>query len=82
MLDDDDGGRSLRRNGELGDELPAGVQVHEIVIGELFALELLGAGDAGMGAVCIESGRLVGVFAIAKNGRLGDPDAESLGQGL
>jgi len=71
VLDDDDGGF-----GELGDELPAGVEVDEIVIGEFLTLELGGAGDACAGPVGVNGGKLVRVLAVAQDGgtRLDDAD--------
>ncbi len=57
-------------------ELPAGVEVDEVVVAELLALELLGAGDAGAGSVGVEGGALVGVFAVAQRHgeRIGDAE--------
>ena len=64
VLDDDDGGfvKLLR-------QLPAGVEIDEVVEAEFLALELGCAGDAEAGAVGVERGALVGVFAVAE--RLG-----------
>ena len=76
MLDDDDGGF-----GEFGDELPAGVEVDEVVVGELFTLELLRGGDAGGGSVGVEGGLLVRVFAVAEGGGLRVDEAERSRQG-
>ena len=51
---------------ELADQLPAGVEIDEVVVAELLALELLGGGDAGAAAVGVEGGALVGIFAVAE----------------
>ena len=51
---------------ELLGEFPAGVEIDEVVVAEFFALELGGSGDAEAGAVGVEGGALVGVFAIAE----------------
>ena len=61
VLDDDDGGLV-----ELLREFPAGVEVDEVVVAELFALELRCAGDAEAGAVGVERGALVGILAVAE----------------
>ena len=65
MLDDDDRGLV-----ELLRQLPAGVEIDEVVEAEFLALELGCAGDAEAGAVGVEGGALVGVFAVAE--RLGE----------
>ena len=72
VLDDDDGGivEFLR-------EFPAGVEIDEVVVAEFFALELGGSGDAEAGAVSVESGALVGVFAVAE--RLGEGHIDAQG---
>jgi hypothetical protein len=62
VLDDDDGGLV-----ELLRQLPAGVQIDEVVEAEFLALQLASAGDAQAGAVGIERGALVGVFAVAQD---------------
>ena len=64
MLDDDDSGLV-----ELLSQLPAGVQIDEVVEAELLALELASAGDAEARAVGVERGALVGILAVAQ--RLG-----------
>ena len=76
VLDDDDGAACV----ELADQLPAGVEVDEVVVAEFFALELVGGGDALAAAVGVEGGALVGVFAVAEG--LGErvDDAEGLGE--
>ena len=61
VLDDDDG-----RLVEFLRELPAGVEIDEVVEAELLALKLSCAGDAQAGAVGVERGALVGVFAVAE----------------
>ncbi len=53
---------------ELLDELPAGVEVDEVVVAELLALKLAGGGDAGRRSVGVERGLLVRIFAIAERG--------------
>ena len=45
VLDDGDGGAV-----ELVDQLPGGVEIHQVVVGEFLALQLFGAGDPGPGA--------------------------------
>ena len=56
--------------GKLAGQLPGGVEVEQIVVRELFAMELLGtdqrATASGMGDVVVERGELVRVFAVAK----------------
>ena len=61
VLDDDDGRlvKFLR-------ELPARVQIDEIVEAEFLALKLSCTGDAQAGAVGVERGALMGVFAITQ----------------
>ena len=54
--------------GKSDDELPAGVEIDEVVVGELLALKLRGSGDAGSGAVDVKRGGLVRIFAIAQAG--------------
>jgi len=54
-----------------GDEFPAGVEVDEVVVGELFALVLFGGGDACSGAIDIEGRLAGGVFAVTEDGGLG-----------
>ena len=61
-------------------QLPAGVQIDEVVEAEFLALELACAGDAQTGAVGIERGALVGVFAVAQRLRQREVDAQSGGQ--
>ena len=51
---------------EFGDQLPAGVEVDDVVVAEFFALELDGGGYALAAAVGVEGGALVGVFAVAE----------------
>ena len=62
MLDDDDGGFV-----KLADQLPAGVEVDEIVVAEFFASKLEGGGYAFAGAVGVESGALVRVLAVTQH---------------
>ncbi len=47
-------------------QLPAGFEIDEIVEAEFLALELCCTGDAEAGAVRIESGALMGVFAVTQ----------------
>ena len=61
---------------ELADELPAGVEVDDVVVAELFALKLAGVGDAFAAAVDVECGFLVGVFAVAEGLQEGVDDAD------
>ena len=50
---------------ELLDQLPGRVQVHQIVVGKLLALQLLGARDPAL-PVGIERGLLVRILAVAQ----------------
>ena len=61
---------------ELLREIPAGIEIDEIVEAEFLALQLGGSGDAGGGAVGVEGGALVRVFSIAERGcsRIGDAE--------
>ena len=74
VLDDDDGGLV-----EFLGQLPAGVEIDEVVEAEFLALELGCAGDAEAGAVGVEGGALVGVFAVAQ--RLGEREVDAEGRG-
>src|SRR5579863_5999570 len=47
-------------------EIPGGLQVDDVVVGEFLALELTGVGHAGAGAVGVHGGPLMGVFAVAQ----------------
>ncbi len=58
MLDDRGGGLI-----ELLDQLPGRVQIHQVVVGKLLALELLGAGDSAA-AVRIQRGLLMRILAV------------------
>ena len=62
VLDDNAG-----RFGEALDAFQRGVGVCNVVVGQLFALQLGGGGDAGLGRCCflVEGGGLVRVFAVA-----------------
>jgi hypothetical protein len=71
VLDDDDGGRV-----ELGGQLPAGVQIDDVVEAEFLALQLARAGDAQARAVGVERGALVRVFAVAQRLRQRQVDAQ------
>ena len=71
VLDDGDGGLL-----KLFGEGPAGVEIDEVVVAEFFALELGGPGDAEAGAVGVEGGALVGVFAVAEGHGEGQIDAQ------
>jgi hypothetical protein len=75
VLDDDDRGLV-----ELLRQLPAGVQIDEVVEAEFLALELPCAGDAQAGAVGVERGALVGIFAVAQRLRQRQVDAQRRGQ--
>jgi hypothetical protein len=61
---------------ELGGERPAGVEIDEVVVAELLALQLVGVGDAEWCAVGVERGGLVGVFAVAERVLERGDDAE------
>ncbi len=82
VLDDGDGGGGLGEGGacEVGDEVPAGVEVDEVVEGELFASELVGGGDTSVGGVDVDGGLLVGIFAVAEGGGAGVGEAEVCGE--
>ena len=71
VLDDDDGGLV-----ELADQLPAGVEIDDVVVAKLFALELLGGGDALAAAVGVERGLLVRILAVAERLRQRVDDAD------
>src|SRR4029077_8305797 len=63
---DDGAGRALRRV-ELGDAFIGRVGVVDVVVGELLALHLAGAGDAGaVDRGAVEGGALVRVLAVAQ----------------
>ena len=62
---------------ELLRQLPAGVQIDEVVEAEFLALELGGAGDAQARAVGVKRGALVGIFAVAQ--RLGEREVDAQG---
>ncbi len=66
VLDDGDGGQVGVGGLEFLGELPAGVEIDQVVEAQLFALELPGTGDAEAGAIGIEGGALVGVLAVAE----------------
>ena len=61
---------------EFADQLPAGVEIDDVVVAEFFALKLLGGGDAFAAAVGVEGGALVGVFAVAEGLGEGVDDAD------
>ncbi len=65
---------------ELACELPAGVEIDEVVVGELLALQLPGARDAGARAVGVERRLLVRVFAVAQDGGLALDQANRFGE--
>ena len=67
---------------ELADQLPTSVEVDDVVIAKFFALELFTGGDAFAGAVSVEGGLLVGVFAVAKGVGEGLDDTNCGRQGL
>ena len=60
-------------------ELPGGIQIHQVVIGELLAVQLPCAGDAGV-AGCVQGSGLMRVFAIAQRGGTRSREAERYGQ--
>jgi hypothetical protein len=60
VLDDDDG-----RFPKLLRQLPAGIQVDEVIETQLLALQLRCAGNAPAGAVGVERGALVRILAVA-----------------
>ena len=47
-------------------EIPCGLQIDDVVVGEFFALELSGVGDADSRAVGIHGGFLVRIFTVAQ----------------
>ena len=75
VLDDGDHGLV-----EFLTEGPAGVEVDEVVVAELLALELLGGGDAGAGAVDVKRSALVGIFAVAERLRERVDEAQGGGE--
>ncbi len=76
MLDD-----RRRRAIELLNKLPGGVEVDQVVVRKLLAVELDGAGDAAS-VVRIQCGGLVGVLAVAEVEGAGDVDVEEGGDRL
>jgi hypothetical protein len=62
VLDDGDEGAC---GIELARELPAGVEIDQVVVAQLFSLQLARAGNAGARAVNIERRLLVRVLAVA-----------------
>ena len=61
---------------ELLDQLPGRVQIHQVVVGELLALQLLGARDAAV-LSRIQRGRLMRILAIAQVERARRADARA-----
>ncbi len=47
-------------------QLPAGVEIDQVVVAELLAVQLAGPGDAGSGTVGVERGALMRIFAVAQ----------------
>ena len=64
---------------EFLDQLPGGVQIHQVVVGELLALQLLGARDAAL-AAGIERGLLMRILAVAQIERARRANVEKRGQ--
>ncbi len=64
---------------ELLGQLPAGVEIDEVIEAEFLALELGRSGDAEARAISIERGALVRVFAVAE--RLGERKIDAQGGG-
>ena len=70
VLDDDDGGGV-----ELADQLPAGVEVDDVVVAQLLALQLAGVGHAFATAVGVECSVLVRIFSVPQGLQEGVDDA-------
>ena len=47
-------------------QVPAGVEIDEVVVAEFLAVELRCAGNAAAAAIGVERGALVGIFAVAQ----------------
>ena len=77
VLDDDDAGQ-----GEVGDDLPGGVAVHDVVVGELLPLELPRVGEGRKLRVFlpVEGGLLMGILPVAEVLRLGELAGEGVGE--
>ena len=74
VLDDRD-----RRRVELGHELPGGVQIHEIVVGQFLPVQLAGAAYA-VTARAVQRRLLVRVLSVAQQLAAGNSQVEDLGQ--
>ena len=61
MLDDDHS-----RLIELADQLPAGVQIDDVVVTQLLTLQLPGVGDAFAAAVRVQGSLLVRIFPVTQ----------------
>ena len=70
-----------RRRVKLGDQLPGGVQIHQVVVRELFAVQLFGARDTGA-AADIKRRRLMRVFAVTQCQLAGRTDIQDRRQRL
>ena len=77
MLDDDDPGQ-----GEVGDDLPGGIAVHDVIVGELLPLELtcIGEGRKPRVPLPVEGGLLMGVLPVTEVLRLGELEGEGVGE--
>ena len=71
VLDDDDAGQ-----GEVGDDLPGGVAVHDVIVGKLLPLELpcIGEGRKPRVFLPVEGGLLMGILPVTEVLRLGELD--------
>src|ERR1035441_3010474 len=65
---------------EFVDQLPGGVEVHQVVVAEFLAVELRGAGDSLAGPP-VERRGLMGILAVAEVHQLGRADGEGARQG-
>src|SRR6185503_2988210 len=76
VLDDGD-----RRLGELLRQVPAGVQINQVVVAQLLPLKLLRSCDSGGAAIAVERGSLVRVLAVTQRGNERITDAQWIGEG-
>ena len=67
---------------DVGDDLPGGVAVHDVVVRELLALELPRIGEGGELRVllAVEGGLLMGILPVAEILRLGELAGEGIGE--